>query len=275
MALPCMDNGKCTKKFPQNFLKETLTSDDGYPTYRRRASADGGHSSVLTIRGKEQNLPKLVPDQQQAFDRVIDSVLNISGKVFFLDAPGGTGKTLLINLMLAQARSAGKLGLAVASSGIAANLLSGETAHSAFKLPLCVFSGEDYTCPIRKNGPLARILQDTTFIVWDECTMSHRALIEFVADSQEYLYIDSVIASKDVVDYLQEFLNSLTSSGFPPHKLSLKFGALIMLRRNLQPPNLCNGSRLHIQTPRNNVIEATILIGPFKRLQSPVKVYLR
>ncbi|XP_014217458.1 uncharacterized protein LOC106645985 [Copidosoma floridanum] len=53
MALPCMDNGKCTKKFPRNFVKETLTADDGYPTYRRRAPADGGHSSVLTIRGKE------------------------------------------------------------------------------------------------------------------------------------------------------------------------------------------------------------------------------
>ncbi|XP_023246107.1 uncharacterized protein LOC111643136 [Copidosoma floridanum] len=129
----------------------------------------------------EQNLPKLVPDQRQAFNRIIDSVLNSCGKVFFLDALGGPGKTFLINLMLTQARSAEKLSLAVASSGVAATLVSGgRTAHSTFKLPLYVFSGEDYTCPIRKNGPLAKILQDTKFIVWDECIMSHRAHIEAI-----------------------------------------------------------------------------------------------
>ncbi|XP_014217457.1 uncharacterized protein LOC106645984 [Copidosoma floridanum] len=115
----------------------------------------------------------------------------------------------------------------------------------------------------------------------------------FVADSREYLSIDSVIASEDVVNYPQEFLNSLTPSGFPPHKLSLKVGAPIMLLRNLQPPNLCNETRLKIKTLGNNVIEATILTGPasgqiafipriwmiptdlpfqFKRLQFPVKV---
>ncbi|XP_014217890.1 uncharacterized protein LOC106646360, partial [Copidosoma floridanum] len=87
----------------------------------------------------------------------------------------------------------------------------------------------------------------------------------FVADSQKYLSIDLVIASEDVVNYPQEFLNSLTPSGFPPHKLSLKVGALIMLLRNLQPPNLCSGTRLKIKTLQNNVIEATILTGPASR----------
>ncbi|XP_014205739.1 uncharacterized protein LOC106637457 [Copidosoma floridanum] len=62
-------------------------------------------------------------------------------------------------------------------------------------------------------------------------------LQKFVADSREYLSIDSVIASEDGVYYPQEFLNSLTLSGFPPHKLNMKVGAPIMLLRNLQPPN--------------------------------------
>ena len=32
---PCMDGGKCTKKFPKDFLKK-IYAGDGYPYYRRR-----------------------------------------------------------------------------------------------------------------------------------------------------------------------------------------------------------------------------------------------
>ncbi|XP_055904241.1 uncharacterized protein LOC129940040 [Eupeodes corollae] len=35
-------------------------------------------------------------------------------------------------------------------------------------------------CSIRKNGPLGKLLQDTSLIIWDECTMSHRAHVEAV-----------------------------------------------------------------------------------------------
>ena len=56
---------------------------------------------------------------------------------FFLNALGGTGKTFLISLILAEIRSNNGIALAVASSGIAATLLDGfRTAHSGFKLPL-------------------------------------------------------------------------------------------------------------------------------------------
>jgi ABC-type ATPase involved in cell division len=55
----------------------------------------------------------------------MSSVNNNEGKILFLDAPGGTGKTFLINLLLAKVRYGGKIALAVASSGIAATLLVG------------------------------------------------------------------------------------------------------------------------------------------------------
>jgi PIF1 helicase. len=55
----------------------------------------------------------------------------------FLDVPAGTGKTFLINLLLAKVRFDKKNALAVASSGIAATFFEGEqTAHSTVKLPL-------------------------------------------------------------------------------------------------------------------------------------------
>lgn len=70
----------------------------------------------------------------------------------FLDAPGGTGKTFLISLLLAEIRSKNDIALAVASSGIAATLLDGgRTAHSAFKLPLNIQNNPDAVCNIKKK----------------------------------------------------------------------------------------------------------------------------
>lgn len=52
-----------------------------------------------------QNEPKLVNDQLFAYNSVLNSVNFNEGKIFFLDAPGGTGKTFVTNLILAKVRS--------------------------------------------------------------------------------------------------------------------------------------------------------------------------
>ena len=33
---PCMDNGRCTKRYPKKYAAETIIDDEGYPVYRRR-----------------------------------------------------------------------------------------------------------------------------------------------------------------------------------------------------------------------------------------------
>ncbi|MGR0272074.1 hypothetical protein ACUWC3_28590, partial [Klebsiella pneumoniae] len=52
--------------------------------------------------------------------------------------------------------------------------------------------------------------------------------------------------------------------GIPPHILILKIGVPIILLRNINPPQLCNGTRLSVKKIMKNVIEATILNGKFK-----------
>lgn len=63
--------------------------------------------------------------------------LCMQGKAFFIDGPGGTGKTFFYSVLLARVRAEGQIALPVASSGIAALLLAGgKTAHSRLKIPV-------------------------------------------------------------------------------------------------------------------------------------------
>ena len=62
---------------------------------------------------------------------------------FFIDGPGGTGKTFLENALLAAVCARGKIAVVVASTALAATLLPGGTtvvvtAHSRFGIPIPV-----------------------------------------------------------------------------------------------------------------------------------------
>ncbi|SGY19866.1 BQ5605_C017g08357 [Microbotryum silenes-dioicae] len=103
-----------------------------------------------------KNIESCNTEQRIVVETVLDSILNNRGKVFFIDAPGGTGNTFLEITILAQIRSEGKYALVVASSGIAALLLSkGRTAHSRFKIPIDIF--DESTCNVPKQGQLAEL----------------------------------------------------------------------------------------------------------------------
>ncbi|XP_027177750.1 uncharacterized protein LOC113776901 [Coffea eugenioides] len=78
----------------------------------------------------------LNPGQQFAFDRIMQKVNTNTSAAFFIDGPGGTGKSFLYKA-LATIRSRGDIALATATSGAAASILpGGRTAHSRFKIPL-------------------------------------------------------------------------------------------------------------------------------------------
>ncbi|GFX64975.1 ATP-dependent DNA helicase [Trichonephila clavipes] len=84
------------------------------------------------------------------------------------------------------------------------------------------------------------------------------------SETTTYKSIDTVENQDEVVNYPTEFLNSLDLPGMPPQVLTLKFGVPIILLRNINPPRLCNVTRLSVKKMMNNAIEATILTGKFK-----------
>ena len=78
--------------------------------------------------------------------------------LFFINAPGGYGKTFLMETLLSSVRAVGKIALAVASSGIAAELLEGgRTAHSRFKIPIPI--SNESVCSISLQSSHAELMR--------------------------------------------------------------------------------------------------------------------
>ncbi|XP_076251551.1 uncharacterized protein LOC143190865 [Rhynchophorus ferrugineus] len=91
------------------------------------------------------NVPQLNQQQRIAYDTLIEAVNSGSVGIYFLDAPGGTGKTFLISL---------------ASSEIVSTLLgSRRTAHSALNLSLNMQINKTPICNIANNSAMAKILR--------------------------------------------------------------------------------------------------------------------
>ena len=48
----CMQDGKCFKKYPKNFVAETQLGTAGYPLYKRRSPDCGGQTGTVRMRSQ-------------------------------------------------------------------------------------------------------------------------------------------------------------------------------------------------------------------------------
>ena len=75
-------------------------------------------------------------------------------------------------------------------------------------------------------------------------------------------HIANSVEPNQVALYPNEFLNSITPTGLPPHRVLLKEFSYITLLRSLDPTQgMCNGSRLTVRALLNHVIDAEIATG--------------
>lgn len=153
------------------------------------ASLLDNHLIRRELEGYDRNeLRRIVDDvgrlnesQRGIYNEIISAIEDTQPvhKLFFIDGPGGTGKSTLLNHILARIRGQGMIAIAVASSGIASLLLpGGRTAHSTFKIPIKL--SQSSRCHIPKQSKLAVLINQASLIVWDEAPMTHRHAFEAV-----------------------------------------------------------------------------------------------
>jgi len=112
-------------------------------------------------------------EQKTAFDTIMKAVNDPkeSAKCFYLDGPGGSGKTYLYETLLNVVRGSAAVALPVASTGIAANLLKGgRTYHSQYKLPVPLV--ENSRSDIKQTSYEAKVIKNAKLLIWDESTMA-------------------------------------------------------------------------------------------------------
>ena len=143
--------------------------------YRREMSYNIEREREVSIH----NISLLNAEQRAVHDAFVASAFSANGGLFFLDAPGGCGKTFLIQTILASIRSQEKIAIATASSGLAATLIpGGRTIHSTFKVPLNLAQCDVPLCSIKKGTSLAKVIKESCAIIVDEAPMSNKLVFE-------------------------------------------------------------------------------------------------
>jgi len=132
-------------------------------------------------------------EQSSLFATLRASAEANTGRWIHIDAPAGCGKSYVCETFLKYLASNGEIGLACASTGIAAlQFEHGRTAHNLFKLPLNqdpdVFMGPKAMSQLTKialegkRNARIELLRATKCIVWDEIGMIHKVMFEAVDD---------------------------------------------------------------------------------------------
>ncbi|PWZ44727.1 ATP-dependent DNA helicase PIF1 [Zea mays] len=168
--------GKDIKTFPLPPMIDAY--DDAIGTAREVYEEESIQPTVEDVALKDS----LNEEQRAAYDKIMSAVDTDQDGLFFVDGPGGTGKTYLYRVLLATLRNQGKIAVATATSGVAASIMpGGRTAHSRFKIPLTIDDG--VVCSFTKQSGTAELLQKASLIIWDEASMTKRQAVEALDNS--------------------------------------------------------------------------------------------
>ena len=165
-----------------DMAKFGLPEPDNRPTNLRisREMQEEVYNNIEELQEHaESSISKLNAGQKKVFDAIKDAVEG-NGGVFSIDAPGGTGKTFVLTTLLSYVRSKGKIGFAMATSGIAATLLpGGRTVHNRLKVPIKLHETSELNGG-KTKGPIAELIKKTDLMIIDEVTMGSKLMFETI-----------------------------------------------------------------------------------------------
>jgi len=136
-------------------------------------------------------ITSLNPEQSSIFEALKTAAEAARGGWYHIDAPAGCGKSYVCETFLKYLASKGEIGLACATTGIAAlQFEHGRTAHNLFKLPLNhdpdIILGPKAMSQLTKSAmdgkktPRIELLRAARCIIWDEVGMIHKVMFEAV-----------------------------------------------------------------------------------------------
>jgi ATP-dependent DNA helicase PIF1 len=184
LALKCIqDSLKMNGRLSEDF---NLPLPD-FQMINQLVANENCENSVITRQERrlmgERMVAQLNTSQREAFDQIMLSINApstnlIQPRTFFLDGPGGTGKTFLYITLINVLQGQGKKVIS-ASTGIAATLLTnGATYHSKFQIypPIT----ETTTSRIEEHEYGAQLIRDASLIICDEATMMSRYALKAI-----------------------------------------------------------------------------------------------
>ena len=125
-------------------------------------------------------MERMTAEKRSILNLVMEHVYDGTPVQIFIDARGGCGKTFTLEGILAAARTSkpgGAVALAMATTGLAANLLPlGRTFHSRMKVGLD--PTEDGCFAISTQSALARLICMAKLLIVDEATLLDRRNLE-------------------------------------------------------------------------------------------------
>ena len=179
------------------FLPNPTTPRENLQQYNRIASGSSFDYNAINQDTEHDRFSVMYESMNNGQKSVIDLFINATteladfhkSKCFFLDAPGGTGKTYVLNAFIHYCRFRGLETIVTAYSGVAANLLlNGRTCHSQFKFPLNQDATDCSTGHIKATEKIGKQLFASQVMIIDEGPMMHKKFWELLHFSCVDLY---------------------------------------------------------------------------------------
>ena len=168
---------------PYTSLEETFqvkppVRDNDEPVFQPADSIPQATTQEELDRQATEMEMNLNTEQRSAYTAILSSILSNAGGTFFIDGPGGTGKSFVYKTLTKKLKSLGLTLCACASTGIAATIIDGCTAHKLFGIPMDLDFDSGSIIPT--NSKSAAIIRNCACIIWDEAPSSHRFTLELV-----------------------------------------------------------------------------------------------
>lgn len=149
------------------------------PIHQQLSLEDNNFDRDALWRDVEASIESFNDEQRLFFDQVMQSISNREGRMFFLDGPGGTGKTFVFNSILKLMKLLDITAIASASSGIAGNILiNGRTHHNAYGVPFLCY--EDSQCNISSRSRQGQRIIVSELLLFDEAPMTNKDVIHSI-----------------------------------------------------------------------------------------------